>query len=275
MQRIAPNNGVYMLEFPNGKRYIGVVASSTNTVAKRWAVYKRLKCTQQPLLYRALLKYGVENVKFSMLVSEGTHEELWEAERRLIAEFKTQDSEFGYNIAAGGKGGRTGVPATEATKAKMRARFLGQPTTAESKEKNRQAHLGRKASPEARERMRLAQAKIRAEGRGPKSRTQTAETRAKISASSRGRKVSAEALVNMKKAQELRRSLNPAAEALAQSERAKLTWSLLTPEEHAARCAKAKEASRIRYLTHQVSAETRAKMSASAKAARAARKAVA
>lgn len=206
MQRIAPNNGVYMLEFPNGKRYIGVVASAHNTVAKRWACYKRLSCTGQPSLHRALVKYGVENVKFSMLVSEGSFEELWAAEIKYIAEFKTCDQAYGYNLATGGRGGRSGVPTTAETKAKMRALFLGKPTSEEAKEKNRMAHLGRKATLEARERMRAAQAKIRQEGRGPGPRPQSMETRARISAAMKGVAKSPETRENMRKAWQLRRA---------------------------------------------------------------------
>jgi hypothetical protein len=55
--------GIYKLTSPNGKCYIG---QSVN-IERRLPRYKRLKCSNQPRIYRALKKYGVNNFKYEVI----------------------------------------------------------------------------------------------------------------------------------------------------------------------------------------------------------------
>ena len=69
--------GIYKItNLINKKVYIG---QSTN-IKKRWSDYKRLNCKGQPLLYRSLKKYGVENHKFE-IITECDFENLNKFER--------------------------------------------------------------------------------------------------------------------------------------------------------------------------------------------------
>jgi group I intron endonuclease len=188
VRRIAPKTGVYCLTFPNGKRYVGVVTSARGSIARRWATYKRGQCAQQPRLYRALLKHGVTNVAFSVLVSGGAPDDLLAAEAKFISEFRTCDPQFGYNVSSGGASGRTGVPASPETKARLRALFLGRSPSPESREKNRLAHLGRTPSEESKAKRAVTVAAKKAAGWIPPSGWHhTPEAKAKISAAGTGR----------------------------------------------------------------------------------------
>lgn len=55
--------GIYKITNPNGKNYIG---QSIN-IEKRFNQYKKLTCKNQVILYRSLLKYGVENHIFEVI----------------------------------------------------------------------------------------------------------------------------------------------------------------------------------------------------------------
>lgn len=88
---------VYKHICPNGKVYIGI--TSMNPI-KRWkngAGYKN-----QQLFYRAILKCGWDNIKHEILVEGLTKEQACEKEIELIALYKSNQKEFGYNIDNGG-----------------------------------------------------------------------------------------------------------------------------------------------------------------------------
>lgn len=95
-----------MYVFPNGKRYIGKTNRKLTRRQKGdWSGYK--KCT---LLWKAIQKYGTENIKTEILF-EGvlTDEEASEKERFFIAKFKTNvcrynNPSYGYNLTDGGEG---------------------------------------------------------------------------------------------------------------------------------------------------------------------------
>jgi len=94
--------GVYILTFPNGKKYIGQSVD----------VYRRFKINDgsNPHLTNALKKYSWNNVKIS--VFEREIKELDELEDDLIYILKTDDRLFGYNKKEGGSDGRIKSPET-------------------------------------------------------------------------------------------------------------------------------------------------------------------
>ena len=97
---------IYMYVFPNGKRYIGKTQNSlSRRQGHQWNRYKNCQ-----LLWRAIQKYGTENIKTEILF-EGvlTDEEASEKERFFIAQFKTnanryRNPQYGYNLTDGGDG---------------------------------------------------------------------------------------------------------------------------------------------------------------------------
>lgn len=82
----------------NGKVYIGITGQP---VERRWrgdgSGYK--KCL---LFYRAIQKYGWDNFTHEILHSGLTKKEAEDLEQKLIKKYKSNQKEFGYNIANGG-----------------------------------------------------------------------------------------------------------------------------------------------------------------------------
>lgn len=100
MKKRYEQNGVhiiYVLIFPNAKLYFGQAKVSA---AKRWqngSGYSR-----QPLIWNAICKYRWENINKKILIEGLNQEEANNLEIELIASFKSNLDEFGYNKAIGG-----------------------------------------------------------------------------------------------------------------------------------------------------------------------------
>lgn len=91
------NYKVYKHTFPNGKVYIGI------TKMKPYNRWKRGQCYKpQPLIYRAICKYGWDNIKHEILFDGLTKEEAEQKEIELIALYKSNNHKYGYNISLGG-----------------------------------------------------------------------------------------------------------------------------------------------------------------------------
>lgn len=88
---------VYKHTFPNTKVYIGITSL---TVSNRWRNGKGYKT--QTLIHRAIQKFGWDNIKHEILFTGLTKEEAEQKEIELIAEYKSDDSRFGYNVEHGG-----------------------------------------------------------------------------------------------------------------------------------------------------------------------------
>ena len=82
----------------NGKGYIGI----TNDYKRRWANHK---CNNDPTMAiaKAIKKYGVENFKFEVLLSNIPLEEIDDKEIEYIKKYHTHVTEHGYNISKGGR----------------------------------------------------------------------------------------------------------------------------------------------------------------------------
>ena len=96
----------------NGKIYIGITGQDVN---RRWrsdgSGYK--KCL---FFHRAIEKYGWDNFEHDIIYDGLTKEEAEELEQKLIKEYKTNNSDFGYNVANGGRV----KSVSESTKEKIR-----------------------------------------------------------------------------------------------------------------------------------------------------------
>jgi group I intron endonuclease len=101
----------------NDKVYIG---KTTRTLARRWQEHLRADAPSM-LISRAIKKYGALAFQIEVLYEAESLEELEEAERRFIFEYKANDQEKGYNLTAGGDGGPSwkGKTHTEETRQKI------------------------------------------------------------------------------------------------------------------------------------------------------------
>ena len=90
---------LYKHTSPNGKVYIGITCQNPT---ERWGKGKGYN--KQFLFYRAIQKYGWENFKHEILFKNLSKEEACQKEIELIAKYKSNNPEFGYNITSGGEG---------------------------------------------------------------------------------------------------------------------------------------------------------------------------
>lgn len=87
---------VYMHISPSGKRYIGITSQK---IQQRWRSGKGYKIN---IFCNAIKKYGWENIKHEILFENLTKEEAEKKEIELIAYYKSNQKEYGYNIQNGG-----------------------------------------------------------------------------------------------------------------------------------------------------------------------------
>lgn len=146
------NYCVYVHIAPNGKLYIGMTGMKPTS---RWNNGKGyLKCK---LFYRAIEKYGWDNIKHIVLLEGLSCEIAQECEKALIRKYHTNNEAFGYNLTAGGEG-KAGYKYSEEQRQAISDRLKGHPTSEETRRKigeaNKKALTGRKLSPEHVQHMR-------------------------------------------------------------------------------------------------------------------------
>ena len=113
---------VYKHTSPNNKVYIGITKRSPE---RRW--YNGFGYRTQKFFFRAIQKYGWENFKHEILFTNLTKEEAEQKEIELIAMYKSNDRQFGYNIE---NGGNCGEKHSEETKRKISLSNKGRSTWA-------------------------------------------------------------------------------------------------------------------------------------------------
>ena len=154
--------GIYKITSPSGKSYIG---QSIN-IEKRLRQYSNLDCKKQRYLYRAILKYGWENMNVEILygVDKLPYKNfvLNLLEIRAIKSHNTMKP-FGYNLKGGGDGKGfsdetrkliseklTGRKQSEETLAKLHKKRVLYKPSQETKDKISIKMTGRKLSDETR-----------------------------------------------------------------------------------------------------------------------------
>lgn len=163
---------VYKHTSPSGKVYIGITSKKPE---KRWDNGKGYR--DCPHMSRAVAKYGWNNFTHEILAEGLSKEDAEATEIRLIAEFKSNNGDFGYNADLGGNApGR----ASEATRRKMSLSRRGRKVSDETRRKLSESHKGVPLSPEHLASSRAASAKR-------KGIPLPEETRRKISESLTGR----------------------------------------------------------------------------------------
>lgn len=88
---------VYMHTAPNGKVYIGITGQNPE---RRWQ--NGYGYSKNSLFSRAIKKYGWDSFKHEILADNLSKIEAEAMERKLIAEYKSDNSRHGYNITSGG-----------------------------------------------------------------------------------------------------------------------------------------------------------------------------
>lgn len=90
---------LYMHTAPNNKRYIGI---TTQKFQYRCGKGGKKYCANT-YFWRAIQKYGWDNFKHEILFENLTYEDACKLEQQLIAQYKTTDERFGYNLSSGGE----------------------------------------------------------------------------------------------------------------------------------------------------------------------------
>lgn len=205
--RDGTNFTLYIHITPNNKKYFGITSQE---VENRWQ-HDGVGYNHQKLFWRAIQKYGWDNIQHIVLAENLSKEWACKLEQDLIWKYKTHDSKCGYNNTLGGEG-ITGYKLTEEqietrrrnstgrrhsleSRKLMSEKQRGRIVTAEMRKNMSLAHIGKPAhnkgksfSVEARQHM--SQAKLGKPGNHTQHHTE--ETKRKISEHSKGRAVSQE-----------------------------------------------------------------------------------
>lgn len=136
---------VYKHTAPNGKVYIGI---TRQPIAKRWKNGEGYDgCTA---FYRAIKKYGWDNIKHEILDEGLSKEAACEKEIAYIAEYQSTNPAYGYNLTHGGEH----YEFPDYLKAELRAqivkRFVDNP---EIGRKISESQRGRKAAADTKRKM--------------------------------------------------------------------------------------------------------------------------
>lgn len=135
---------VYKHTSPNGKCYIGITRQKPET---RWRK-DGSGYIGNTYIYNAIKKYGFENFQHEILYTGLTKEEAEQKEIELIAYYKSDNRDFGYNIE---HGGNSVGKLSEETKRKIA--YANQNRSLETREKLRKAMLGKKLPIETRKKI--------------------------------------------------------------------------------------------------------------------------
>ena len=152
------NYVVYKHTSPSGKVYIGITSQKP---IKRWGLNGQ-QYSGSKYFWKAIQKYGWENFIHEILHENLSRDEARSLEMSLIAQFRSNEEAFGYNITIGG-GGAAGYKQSqehiqkrmEKTAEKLRGRHLSEEHKLKIKEKSGYWQ-GKHRSPETKEKLRVA-----------------------------------------------------------------------------------------------------------------------
>ena len=177
----------------NNMIYIGITSMSPK---KRWENGNGYRNNEH--FYRAIKKYGWGNFKHIILHKNLTKEEACEREIELIAKYKSNNPNFGYNKALGGQSGMKDYKHTEETRKKISLMGIGRKQSEETRKKRSETLKGRISPMKGRHQSEDAKRKI---GIASKNRIVSEETRKKLSTLLKGKKVSEEHRKKLREAQ--------------------------------------------------------------------------
>lgn len=126
---------VYKHTCPNGKVYIGITG---NDVLKRWSNGISSYSNNNYFL-NAIKKYGWNNIKHEILFDGLTEKEACQKEIDLIAQYKSNNPNYGYNLSSGGECHTKGCKWTTEHKQKTSNSLTGHFVSEKTKEKIKNA----------------------------------------------------------------------------------------------------------------------------------------
>lgn len=183
---------VYKHTSPSGKVYIGI---TSKVPERRWQ--NGTGYHHNPYFSSAIQKYGWENIDHEIIAKELSFDMACKMEIDLIAQYRSNDPDYGYNLTSGGEG-RLGYAHSEETKRRISEANTGKKRTDEEKHKMSLSRKGRKMPPFTDEhRQRISESCI---GR-PSSRKGTHltdETKYKLSEANKGKCIGAKSPVAKK-----------------------------------------------------------------------------
>lgn len=141
---------VYKHICPNNKVYIGITKQNINKRFNYGNGYK--SCV---LFYKAIKKYGWKNIQHEILFEHLAKEEAENKEIELIAKYRSNQQEYGYNICSGGNGTPSHI-VNEETRKKISNNTKEAMNNPIVKEKLIKCHLGKKLSDEHKEKIKLS-----------------------------------------------------------------------------------------------------------------------
>lgn len=131
---------VYMHILPNNKRYVGITKQTLEERFKNSLGYET-----QKLFWRAIKKYGWDNIQHIIIADGLSHDEACDLEIKYIAKYKTNNPKYGYNRTSGGDGTCNFShknPHDDEWRKKVSIANTGKKRTDEAKQKMRDAKLG-------------------------------------------------------------------------------------------------------------------------------------
>lgn len=176
------NYCVYIHTTPSGKVYIGITGQDPII---RWHYGNGYR--HNDYFFKAIQKYGWENIKHEILFTDLIKEEAEQKEIELIKQYKSNERKFGYNIESGGNA--TGK-ISEQSKEKMRIAKLGKKLSEETKRKLSVIRKGRKLSQYNLQ--RLIESHLH--------KKLSEETKRKISEAHKGKKANENSIMKMREA---------------------------------------------------------------------------
>lgn len=169
---------VYVHIFPNGKMYFGVTSQLPH---QRWGS-RGNGYQHQPLIWRAIQKYGWDNVEHIVLFEKLEYDIALQEEKRLIEKYGTSNPAFGYNSTLGGEG-ILGYVFTEEQLANHK-NWLGKHHSVETKQKLSELNKGKKLSDETKQKISK---KKKGQPSAFKGKKMSQESRKKLSESHKGK----------------------------------------------------------------------------------------
>lgn len=216
---------VYKHAAPNGKVYIGITMQNPE---KRWQNGNHYKGNKH--FYRAILKYGWENIRHEIVANGLTKEQACAKEIELIAKYDSTNSRYGYNNSTGGECGAAGVHPSAETRRKISEANKGKYVSPETRRKISEARKGRPSPWKGKHLSADTRRKLSEARKGANNpnygKHRSAGTRRKISEANKGRHYSAE--TRQKMSESLKRAYlnNPELrQKLSESQKGRIPWN--------------------------------------------------
>ena len=149
--RDGTNFTLYVHITPTNKKYFGITSQE---VENRWQ-HDGAGYSHQKLFWRAIQKYGWDNIQHIVLANNLSKEWACKLEQDFIRDYQSNNPKYGYNNTLGGEGA-TGYKLTEEQIETRRRNSTGRKHSLESRKLMSEKQRGRVVTDEMRKNMSLA-----------------------------------------------------------------------------------------------------------------------